>query len=122
MTVQTLPQIIEYFQNQGYTFGVPRVITHNSSFGSCFCYNKSYDKSNFKDGERIDQLFSTDVKIIQNKGSSAILSTVSSSRDSQNSKEGNNRRPLFGEMVPLVSLPAHTGAPITLVGLPRTPG
>ena len=36
-----------------------------------------------KDGERIDQLFSTDVKIIQNKEVSAILSTVSSSRDSQ---------------------------------------
>ena len=36
LTVQTLPQIIEYFKKSRIYLRCPRVITRNSSFGSCF--------------------------------------------------------------------------------------
>ncbi len=42
----------------------PEVITHNSSFGAVFCYNKSYDKS---DGERVTSALLHRCKNRQNK-------------------------------------------------------
>ena len=70
-----------------------------------------------KDGERIDQLFSTDVKSFKTRRSSAILSTVSSSLDFQNSQEGLIVDLCSGNGAVGLFASTRTEAPITLVEL-----